>query len=80
MAAEEELLRPFRKNAAMMISSNFTYEISVEKEELVSILSGVTEDSLLYWEATRLLSILHTFPSLPAKVVPEDSVLREFID
>ena len=80
LAAEEELLRPFQKNAAMMISTNFTYEIPVEKEELVSILSGVTEDSLLFWEAKRLLSVLHTFPSLPAALVPEDSVLREFID
>ncbi len=80
LLAEKEILHPFRKNAAMTISTNFSYEIPVEKGEILPLLSGVKKESALYPEAKRILSILAHFPTFSSEIVPKDSVLREFID
>ena len=78
--AEKEILHPFQKNAFCLISSAFSYEIAVEKEEVTELLSTVTEESLLYPRAQRILEDLTFFPSLPKNLVPQGSVLKEFID
>ncbi len=80
LSSEKEILHPFRKNAIMTISTNFSYEIPVEKAEILPLLSGVKEESSLYREAQRFLSVLARFPTLHSEIVPKDSVLREFID
>ncbi|MBR5295792.1 MAG: hypothetical protein IKU24_04295 [Clostridia bacterium] len=80
LSSEKEILHPFRKNAAMTISTNFSYEISVEKEEILPLLGEVKEESSLFTEAKRILSVLESFPELSQKIVPKNSVLREFID
>ncbi len=78
--AEKEILHPFRKNAFYTISSSFSYEISVEKEEVIDLLKTVTEESRLYPRARRILKDLQFFPSLPESLVPQGSVLKEFLD
>ncbi len=78
--AESEILHPFKKNAFQIISTSFSYEIPVEKAEVIPLLESVTKEHSLFPEATRLLSVLREFPSLSEKLVPTDSVLREFID
>lgn len=78
--AESEILHPFQKNAFFTISTSFSYEIPVEKEEVLPLLESVEESHPLFPEAKRLLSILTQFPSLPESIVPKTSVLREFID
>lgn len=80
LASEKEILHPFRKNAEMTLATNFSYEIPVEKGELVPLLSNVKVSSPLYPEAERILSILAHFPTLSENLVPPGSVLREFID
>lgn len=77
---EKEILHPFRKNAFSLISSSFSYEISVEKEEVISLLKTVGENSPLYPRATRILEDLRFFPTLSEQLVPTGSVLKEFID
>lgn len=78
--AEKEILHPFRKNAFSVISTSFSYEIAVEKAEVTELLSTVTETSPLYPRAQRILTDLEYFPSLPEALVPEGSVLKEFLD
>ncbi len=78
--AEKEILHPFRKNAFAVISSSFSYEIAVEKEEVAELLSTVTEASPLYPRARRILEDLEYFPTLPEALVPQGSVLKEFLD
>lgn len=78
--AESLILHPFLANATDTLTTNFTYEIGVEKEEALALLSQVTEDSPFFPKALALRDKLSAFPSLPATLVPPNSVLREFID
>lgn len=78
--AEKEILHPFRKNAYQIISSSFSYEIAVEKEEVSELLSTVRKTSPLYPRAKRILADLEFFPTLPEALVPQGSVLKEFLD
>ena len=80
IAAEKEILHPFRKNACQTISSSFSYEIAVEKKEVSDLLSTVEESSPLYPKAKRILEDLKKFPMLPESLVPQGSVLKEFLD
>ncbi len=77
---EKEILHPFRKNAFSLISSSLSYEIAVEKEEIVTLLKSVTPDSPLFPRAQRILEDLQYFPTLSEQLVPQGSVLKEFID
>lgn len=78
--SEKEILHPFRKNAFMLLSSSFSYEIAVEKAEVESLLLPVTAESPLYPRAKRILADLEYFPTLPETLVPQGSVLKEFLD
>jgi len=80
IAAEKHILHPFRKNAYFTVSSSFSYEIAVEKEEVKSLLSTVKEDSPLFPRAKRILEDLEYFPTLSERLVPQGSVLKEFLD
>ena len=80
VAAEREILHPYRKNACQCISSSFSYEIAVEKDEILSLLTKVSPNSLIYPRARRILEDLRFFPSWSEKLVPSGSVLKEFID
>jgi hypothetical protein len=52
----------------------------VEKDELIKLLSTVSEESPLFPRAKRILEDLTFFPSLQKNLVPQGSVLKEFID
>ncbi len=78
--AETEILIPFQKNAAMILNSNFSYEIPVIKRELTELLCQVAENCPFFQEAKRLLAVFSPFPTLPEALVPTGSVLKEFID
>lgn len=77
---EKEILHPFEKNAALTIATDFSYEIAVEKKEVLELLSAIPEESPYRKNADELAEKLAPFPSFPASLVPEHSVLREFID
>jgi uridine kinase len=78
--SEKIILHPFRKNASFTIETNFSYEISVEKQEAFRLLSRVKETSPFYEKALEIKIPLSHFPDLGEELVPENSVLREFID
>ncbi len=77
---EEIILHPYQKNADMILNTNFCYEIAVEKEEVLELLGQVKKDSSDYAAAERLAEKLLPFPQFSEDLVPEESVLREFID
>ena len=80
ISAEKEILHPFQKNAYFTISSSFSYEIAVQKTEVSDLLSTVSGESPLYPRAVRILEDLKYFPALPESLVPQGSVLKEFLD
>lgn len=76
---EKIILHPFQKNALLTITTDFIYEIPVERDEGVAILTKIRTDSPWLEEAVALKEKLASFPSLSKDLVPENSVLWEFI-
>lgn len=76
---EETYIFPFQDDADVFINSALIYEIGVLKIYAEPLLFSVAEDDENYHEALRLIDFLRNFLPIPSEVVPNDSVLREFI-
>lgn len=76
---EDAYLFPFKDNADTKINTIHLYETCILKNTAIELLSEVKEDSEFYKESQRLIRNLNRFPSINSSVVPEDSLLREFI-
>ncbi|MFO7918096.1 MAG: nucleoside kinase [Anaerolineae bacterium] len=76
---EERNIFPYQENADVMFNSALVYELSVLKPFAEPLLLRVPEDSMEGVEAARLLSFLQWVESSDPALVPDDSLLREFI-
>lgn len=76
---EEENIFVFQENADVMFNSTLVYELCVLKKFAINQLSKIPLESEVYYEAERLKSFLKFFKEIPAKHVPSNSILREFI-
>jgi uridine kinase len=76
---ENRNIFPFQNNADSAFNTALDYELSVLKTYAEPLLKSVKPFHAEYAEAVRLLTFLNNFLPLPAKVVPDDSILREFI-
>lgn len=76
---EEKYIFPFQDDADFTFNSALIYEIGVLKTYVEPLLYSVSQDSPYYEEAKRLLNFLRLFLPIPADVIPQDSILREFI-
>lgn len=79
-AGEEKYIFPYQDDADAMINSSLLYEIAVLKVYAEPLLFSVPETSEVYPEALRLINFLRNFLPMPSDQVPNDSVIREFID
>lgn len=70
---------PYTANADALFNTSLPYEICVLKGYVMPLLMTVGEDSPVYGEALRLLSLLQYIPVMPSDDVPNLSLLREFI-
>ena len=75
---EDTHIFPYQENATFMFNSTLTYELGVLKEQATKALLEVTEDEPVYMEAQRLLKILDHFKQINHKLIPLNSILREF--
>ena len=62
-----------------MLNTALDYEIPVLKVYADPLLRCVTPMQREYGEASRLLSFLNNFSTIPATAVPVQSIIREFI-
>lgn len=76
---EEENIFPFQENADAMFNSILIYELSAFKTYAEPLLYDITPDEPEYAEADRLLKFLGYFVGIDPKVVPNNSICREFI-
>jgi uridine kinase len=76
---EEENIFPFQEDVDAMFNSALIYELAVLKQYAEPILFGVERDCEEYIEAKRLLKFLDYFLSVNSEVVPQNSILKEFI-
>ena len=76
---EEKNIYPFVNDVDTVINTSLAYEVGVLKVFVEPLLYSVTEDSLAYTEARRIIESLSEFYPIPSDYVPDDSILREFI-
>ncbi len=76
---EDMYLFPFKDNADVKINTIHLYETCVLKNAAIKLLSEIEKDSKFYLQSQRLIKSLRKFPEISSDLVPEDSLLREFI-
>jgi uridine kinase len=76
---EERWVFPYQENADAMFNSALAYELAVLKPYVEPLLRYVEPGTLAYVESKRWLSFLEWFLPCPPDLVPDNSILREFI-
>ncbi|MBN2145798.1 MAG: nucleoside kinase [Anaerolineales bacterium] len=76
---EKRNIFPYQENADVMFNSALAYELSALKLLAEPLLRQVPLNTPEYIEAKRLLALLEWFQPVTTELIPENSILREFI-
>jgi uridine kinase len=76
---EKRHIFPYQDNADEMFNSALVYELSALKPLVEPLLRQVPYGTTEYIEAKRLLTFMDWFLPLDAELIPDNSLLREFI-
>ncbi len=76
---EKNHIFPYQENADIMFNSALAYELTALKPLIEPYLRQVPFGSMEYIEAKRLLKFLQWFLPIEQNLIPDDSILREFI-
>ncbi|MBQ8140206.1 MAG: Flp pilus assembly complex ATPase component TadA [Clostridia bacterium] len=76
---EEENIFPFADSAHIRIDSSFAYELGVLKPYLTRILGELPDNSVYRADADDILEKLSPVEAIPAELLPEKSLYREFV-
>ena len=79
LEGEAKYLSPYKFNADIQLDSIHNYEPCVFRGEAQRLLDTVPETSEWFPEACRLRKELDPFEALPSAIVPQDSLMREFL-
>ena len=76
---EKRNIFPYQNQADVAFNSALDYELAVLKPFAEPLLKTVKPSDGVYTEAVRLLAFLENFYPIPPHLVPDRSILREFI-
>ncbi len=76
---EDENIFPYQEEADVIFNSALIYELAVLKQYAEPLLFGIQPGEPEYTEAKRLLKFLNYFQGVDSNLVPNNSILREFI-
>jgi len=76
---EERNIFPYQGNADAIFNSALVYELAVLQPLVLPLLRQVEPGTLEYVEAKRLMSFLDWIEPCSADLVPDNSILREFV-
>jgi uridine kinase len=76
---EKRYIFPFQENSDVMFNSALVYELSALKPFAEPLLRQVQVSTPEYIEAKRLLALLEWFLPIEIDLIPDNSILREFI-
>ncbi len=79
MKGEDKFLFPFESYANVKINSFHPYETCIFKNEALRLLKMVGEGSEYFGVAEDLIDTLKLFEELPVSLLPEKSLLNEFL-
>lgn len=78
-AGEKTHIFPYQENADTMFNSALVYELSALKPVVEPLLRQVPYGTKEYIEAKRLLAFLEWFLPITSDMIPDNSILREFL-
>lgn len=70
---------PYQEEADVMFNSALLYELAILKQYAEPLLYGIPRDCPEYTEAKRLLKFLDYFLGVSSELIPQNSIVREFI-
>ena len=76
---ERVSIEPYKKYADVTINTFFPYERYILDDDAVRLLDAVEPDSIHYGSARNLIGFLDLSEQWTDDVIPENSLLREFI-
>ena len=76
---EKRWIFPYQEHADAMLNSALVYELAVLKPFAEPLLRQIEPGTRAYVEAKRLLAFLEWFEPLNTDLVPDNSILREFV-
>ena len=76
---EQRYIMPYKNNAAIDIDTFMSFETAVYTNELLPYLEEVSSDFEHYSMVKDMLSFLEQITPLSKEVVPESSIVREFV-
>jgi len=76
---EKEFIFPYQEHADIMFNSALVYELAVLKELAEPLLLQVKPSSPRRVEVKRLLALLQWFEPCGPELIPDNSILREFV-
>jgi uridine kinase len=76
---EKQYIFPFQDNADAMFNSALVYEMAALKSLAEPIIRQVPQNSPARIEAKRLLAFLEWFLPIDINMIPDNSILREFL-
>jgi uridine kinase len=76
---EFKWIYPFQKEADYVFNSELTYELAILKSHAQTKLEHISPQSAYFMKANYLLKFLKFFDEMDASLVPNHSLLREFI-
>jgi uridine kinase len=76
---EKRYIFPYQENADIMFNSALAYELSALKPYAEPLLRQVPFGTREYIEAKRMLALLEWFKPVSSDLIPDNSILREFI-
>lgn len=76
---EEKHIFPYQEEADALFNSNLVYELGVLKSYALRELIRIKPSSPYYEEAKRIIRFLYCFVDIKVDLIPDDSILKEFI-
>lgn len=76
---EEKNIFPYQEEADSMFNTSLIYELAALKDIAMPLLEAIPQAEEEYAEARRLIEILRYFRSVPADIIPNNSLLKEFL-
>lgn len=78
-AGEDKYLFPYRDNADVRANTIHLYEPCVLRKQALELLYSSEISDEFQSDAKKLIKALEAFEEIDEKLVPEDSLLREFL-
>jgi len=70
---------PFQESAESIFNTSLIYELGALKNIAIKLLEEITPQDKEYAEAKRIINMLKFFEPIPADLIPNNSLIKEFL-